>query len=291
VEWVNAIVQGILLGAVYALLACGLSLAFGVMRMVNLAHGDMSILAAYAALVIVSASGVNPFLTLPIVVPLMMIAGYVLQRVLLNRAIDLGPLSPLLITFGLSVILQNVMLDVFSADSRGLDAGQIENASIHVSDAISVGVFSLLTLVTAVVVLGGLGLMLAKTQLGRALRATSDDHAAARLVGIDHRHLYAVAMAIALGTVAVAGIFLGIRTTFGPIDGQIMLISAFEAVIIGGLGSLWGTLVGGIVLGVAQTLGNQISPSYALLAGHLVFLAVLLFRPRGLFAPAGARQS
>jgi branched-chain amino acid transport system permease protein len=290
-DWVNAVVQGVLLGGLYALLATGLSLVFGVMRLVNLAHGDLSILAAYLALVVVSATGLNPFLAIPVVVPLMMLGGYLLQRLLLNRTVDRGPLQPLLITFGLSVIIQNVLLDVFSADSRGLDAGAIENASIHLTDQISIGVFPLLTLVVAVAVLGGLGLMLARTQLGRALRATSDDQTAARIVGIDNRHLYAVALAIALGTVALAGIFLGIRTTFGPSDGPTRLISAFEAVIIGGLGSLWGTLAGGIVLGVAQTLGNQVSPAFQLLAGHLVFLAILIFRPRGLFAPAGARQA
>jgi branched-chain amino acid transport system permease protein len=291
VEWVDAVVQGVLLGALYALLATGLSLVFGVMRMVNLAHGDLSTLAAYLALVVVQATGINPFLALPVVVPLMMALGYLLQRLLLNRSIDHGPLSPLLITFGLSVIIQNVLLDVFSADSRGLDAGAIENESIRFTDQIAVGVFPTLTFVVAVVVLGGLGLVLARTQLGRALRATSDDHTAARLVGIDHRHLYAVALAIALGTVAIAGVFLGIRTTFGPTDGPTRLISAFEAVIIGGLGSLWGTFVGGIVLGVAQAVGNQISPSFQLLAGHLVFLAILMFRPHGLFAPASARQA
>jgi branched-chain amino acid transport system permease protein len=261
------------------------------MRLVNLAHGDLSILAAYLALVVVSATGLNPFLAIPVVVPVMMVVGYVLQRFLLNRSVDHGPLSPLLITFGLSVIIQNVLLDVFSADSRGLDAGQIENASIHLTDAIGIGVFPSVTLLVAVGVLGGLALLLARTQLGRAIRATSDDHTAAQLVGIDNRHVYAVAMAIALGTAAIAGIFLGIRTTFGPSDGPTQLISAFEAVIMGGLGSLWGTLVGGMTLGVAQALGAQISPSLQLLAGHLVFLAVLILRPRGLFAPAGAREA
>lgn len=290
-EWVNAIAQGVLLGGLYALLATGLSLVFGVMRLVNLAQGDLSILAAYLALVIVSATGISPFLTLPIVVPIMMVGGYVLQRTLLNRTVDQGPLPSLLLTFGLAVIIQNVLLDAFTADSRGLDAGAVENASLHVSDEISFGLFSLLTLIMAVAVLGGLSWMLASTQLGRALRAVSDDQGAGRLVGIDDRHLFAVAMAIALGTVAIGGIFLGIRTTFGPVDGPTQLISAFEAVIIGGLGSLWGTLAGGIVLGVAQALGNQVSPSFQLLAGHLVFLAILLFRPRGLFARAGARQA
>lgn len=290
-DWVNAVVQGLLLGGLYALLATGLSLVFGVMRLVNLAHGDLSILAAYLALVVVSATGLNPFLAIPVVVPVMMVGGYVLQRLLLNRSVDHGPLSPLLITFGLSVIIQNVLLDVFSADSRGLDAGQIENASIRLTDTIGIGVFPSVTLLVAVGVLGGLALLLARTQLGRAIRATSDDHTAAQLVGIDNRHLYAVALAIALGTAAIAGVFLGVRTTFGPSDGPIQLISAFEAVIMGGLGSLWGTLVGGMTLGVAQALGAQISPSFQLLAGHLVFLAVLILRPHGLFAPASARQA
>jgi branched-chain amino acid transport system permease protein len=290
-EWVNAVVQGILLGGLYALLATGLSLIFGVMRLVNLAQGDLGILAAYLSLAIVAGTHLNPFLTIPIVVPVMMVGGYLLQRTMLNRTVEGGPLPSLLLTFGLAVIIQNVLLDVFTADSRGLDAGAIENASLLVSDEVSFGVFSLLTLITAVAVLGGLSWMLASTQLGRALRAVSDDQGAARIVGIDNRHLYAIAMAIAFGTVAIGGIFLGIRTTFGPVDGPGQLISAFEAVIIGGLGSLWGTLAGGIVLGVAQALGNQVSPAFQLLAGHLVFLAILLFRPRGLFARAGARQA
>jgi branched-chain amino acid transport system permease protein len=290
VDWVNAVVQGVLLGGLYALLAAGLSLSFGVMRLVNLAHGDFAILAAYLAVVIVSASGVNPFVTLPIVVPIMAVLGYVLQRTLLNRSMMVGQLSPLLVTFGLSVVLQNLLLDIFSADSRGLDAGAIENASLHITDQLSIGAYPLLTFVVAVVVLGSLSLVLARTQLGRALRATSDDHTAARLIGIHNRHLYAIAMAIALGTVAIAGIFIGIRTTFGPVDGPTRLVAAFESVIIGGLGSVWGTLVGGIVLGVAQALGNQISPSFQLLAGHVVFLAILMFRPTGLFPAATARQ-
>ena len=289
-DWINAIVQGVLLGGLYALLAAGLSLSFGVMRLVNLAHGDFAILAAYLSVVIVNATGMNPFVTLPIVVPLMALLGYALQRSLLNRSMMIGPLSPLLVTFGLSVVIQNVLLDIFKADSRGLDAGAIENASIHFSDQVAIGVYPLLTFIVAVLVLGGLSLLLVRTQLGRALRATSDDHTAARLIGIHNRHLYAVAMALALGTVAIAGVFIGIRTTFGPTDGPTRLIAAFEAVIIGGLGSVWGTLVGGIVLGVAQAVGNQISPSFQLLAGHLVFLAILMFRPTGLFPSATARQ-
>jgi branched-chain amino acid transport system permease protein len=290
-EWVNAVVQGILLGGLYALLATGLSLAFGVMRLVNLAHGDLNILAAYLALVVVTATGANPLLSLVLVVPVMMIIGFLLQHVLLNFTLGGGVLPPVLVTFGIAVVVQNVLLDVFSADSQGLDAGTLENASVTITDQISVGVFPLLTLLVAVGVLLGLQFVISRTQLGRALRATSDDTEAARIVGIDHRRIYGIAMAIALGTVAVAGVFLGIRTTFGPSDGPQRLIFAFESVIIGGLGSLWGTLVGGVALGVAQAVGNQVNPAYQILFGHLLFLAVLAFRPSGLFARRTARET
>jgi branched-chain amino acid transport system permease protein len=290
-EWINAVVQGVLLGGLYALLATGLSLVFGVMRLVNLAHGDLGILAAFFALVVVEATGANAILSLVVVVPLMMAIGYVLQRLLLNRTLEGGVLPPLLVTFGLAVVLQNVLLTTFTADSQGLDAGAIERAGLRLTDQLAVGWLPLLTLVVAVGILVGLQLFLDRTSLGRALRATADDAPAARLVGIDDRHIFAIAMAIALGTVAIGGVFLGIRTTFGPLDGPARLIFAFEAVIIGGLGSLWGTLVGGIILGVAQALGNQIDPAYQILAGHLVFLAVLVLRPSGLFARPTTRAA
>jgi branched-chain amino acid transport system permease protein len=290
-DWLNAVAQGVLLGGMYALLATGLSLVFGVMRLVNLAQGDLTILSAFLVLSLVEATGIGPFTALIIVVPLMMVGGYALQRLLLNRTLDRGVLPPILVTFGLAVILQNTLLGVYSADSQGLDAGSIESASVSVTDGLSIGVFPVLTLVVAVAILVGLQQLLGRTQLGRALRATADDRDAARLTGIDDRHIYALATALAFGTVAVAGVFLGIRTTFGPFDGPVRLIFAFEAVVIGGLGSLWGTLVGGVILGVAQTLGNQVNPSFQILAGHLVFLAVLAFRPSGIFSRAGVRPS
>jgi len=290
-EWVNAVVQGVLLGGLYALLATGLSLSFGVMRLVNLAHGDLGMLAAYLSLVSVSMVGIGPLESLVVVVPAVMILGYVLQRGLLNFTLRGGVLPPLLVTFGLAVIIQNALLTMFSADSQGLDAGPIETASLAITDQIAVGWLPLLTLAVAVGILVALQLVLSRTGLGRALRAASDDGEAARMVGINNRHIYAVAMAIALGTVAIGGIFLGIRTTFGPADGPARLIFAFESVIIGGLGSLWGTLVGGIILGISQTVGGQISPAYQLLAGHLVFLVILLLRPTGLFALPGAREA
>lgn len=290
-DWLNAIIQGILLGGLYALLATGLSLVFGVMRLVNLAQGDLTVLAAFLALSLVEATGVNPLVSLLAVVPLLMIGGYLLQRLVLNFTLGRGVLPPVLVTFGLAVILQNVLLGVYSADSQGLDAGPLEGSSLQLTGQLAVGWFPLITLGVAVLILVGLQLLIGRTALGRSLRATADDPDAASLVGIDDRHVYAVAMALALGTVAIAGVFLGIRTTFAPSDGPVRLIFAFEAVVIGGLGSLWGTLVGGIVLGVAQALGNQVGPGYQVLAGHLVFLIVLIFRPSGLFARPTLRRA
>ena len=286
VGWVDTVVQGLLLGGLYALFATGLSLIFGVMRIVNLAHGDLSILAAFLAVVAVESLGLHPFAALLLVAPLMAGLGYGLQRLLLNRLLGRGILPPILVTFGLSIIIQNVLLEVFSADSRRLNPGGIETASVAIGGQLAVGWFPLITLAVAVLVLLGLQGLIGRLPVGRALRATSDDQETAELMGIDNRRLYGLAMALSLGIVAVAGVFLGIRTTFTFASGPDRLLFAFEAVIIGGLGSLWGTLVGGAVLGVAQTVGAKLSPGWGILTGHLVFLAVLLFRPQGLFAKA-----
>ena len=286
VGWVDTVVQGLLLGGLYALFATGLSLIFGVMRIVNLAHGDLSILAAFLAVVAVESLGLHPFAALLLVAPLMAGLGYGLQRLVLNRLLGRGILPPILVTFGLSIIIQNVLLEVFSADSRRLNPGGIETASVAIGGQLAVGWFPLLTLAVAVLVLLGLQGLIGRLAVGRALRATSDDQETAELMGIDNRRLYGLAMALSLGIVAVAGVFLGIRTTFTFASGPDRLLFAFEAVIIGGLGSLWGTLVGGAVLGVAQTVGAKLSPGWGTLTGHLVFLAVLLFRPQGLFAKA-----
>jgi branched-chain amino acid transport system permease protein len=280
-DWLNAIVQGVLLGGFYALFATGLSLVFGVMRIVNLAHGDLSVLAAYVALLLADHAGLNPFVAALVVVPTMAAGGFALQLGLLNFTLDSG-LAPLLATFGLAIIIQNALQQAFSGNAQRLHPGAIETDSIRVTGQISIGWFPLVTLIAAVLLLVGLQVVIRTTSLGRALRATSDDQQAAQLVGIDNRRLYGFAMAISLATVAVAGIFLAIRTSFTPTTGPLRLIFAFEAVIIGGLGSLWGTLLGGIVLGVSQSIGAQISPGWDVLAGHLVFLAVLLVRPTGL---------
>ncbi len=282
-DLLDAVVQGVLLGGLYALYATGLSLIFGVMRLVNLAHGDLSILAAFLALVVVRAAGINPLLALLVVVPAMFALGYLLQRGVLNLTLGRGILPPVLVTFGLSIIIQNLLLEVFSADSQRLNPGGIETASVAIGGRLAVGWFPLITFALAVLIVVGLQLFIGRTSLGRALRATSDDQEVAELMGIDNRRLYGLAMAISLGMVAVAGVFLGIRTTFVPSSGPDRLLFAFEAVIIGGLGSLWGTLAGGVILGVAQTIGAALSPGWGVLTGHLVFLTVLLVRPTGLF--------
>jgi branched-chain amino acid transport system permease protein len=284
VAWVDTIVQGILLGGLYALFATGLSLIFGVMRLVNLAHGDFSILAAFLAVVTVQMLDVGPLLALGLVVPVMAAIGYGLQRLVLNRLLGRGILPAVLVTFGLSVVIQNGLLETFSADSHRLNAGGLETASLPLGGGIAVGWFPLLTFAVAVLLLVGLHLLIGRTALGRAFRAASDDGETAELMGIDNDRLYGLAMALSLAIVAVAGVFLGIRTTFTFASGPDRLLFAFEAVIIGGLGSLWGTLVGGVILGVAQTTGARFSPGWGVLAGHLVFLAVLLLRPSGLFA-------
>jgi branched-chain amino acid transport system permease protein len=282
-DWINTVVQGVLIGGLYAMFAAGLSLIFGVMRLVNIAHGDFIVLAAYLALVVTETLGIGPLPALLIVVPLMAAIGYALQRGLLNRTLGDDLLPPLLVTFGLSVIIQNGLLELFTADSRRLQAGAIEVASLPVAQGISVGVLPLLQFVAAIAVIGGLQALFYRTAFGRAFRATSDDPAVAQLMGLDNRHVFALAMALSLAVVAIAGVLLAVRTNFDPAIGPARLIFGFEAVIIGGLGNLWGTLAGGIVLGVAQAIGAKLDPGWQLLAGHLAFLLVLAVKPEGLF--------
>jgi branched-chain amino acid transport system permease protein len=285
-EWLNAVLQGTLLGGLYALLAAGLSLMFGVMRIVNLAHGVLAVLAAYLGVILTTEFGIPAFATLVIVVPVMFGVGWLIQMGLLNLSIVRGGLAPILVTFGLAVVITNLLQEIFTADFRSIQAGAIATDSIQINDQISIGVFPLLTFVVGVVVIVALQVFLSRTRSGRAMRASSDDKDAALLMGIDNRRIYALATAIAIATVGLAGVFLGIRTQFSPTYGDVTLIFAFEAVIIGGLGSLWGTLLGGVVLGIAQAVGAQINPAYGVLFGHLVFLAILAFRPTGLLPKA-----
>ena len=286
--WVNAIVQGILVGGLFALFATGLSLGFGVMRLVNLAHGDLAVLAAFIAFSLSTTLDVNPLLTLVIVLPGAFVVGVVLQRLVFDRVVGVDPAFAIVATFGLSIVIQNALLEKYTADTRGLNVGELETNSITVNDQISIGWLPLMTFLCGVGVLGALALFLKRTKMGRAFRATSDDPEAARLMGIDNRRVYAVALGIAIATVALAGVLLGAQTSFDPFIGPSRLIYAFEAVIIGGLGSLWGTLAGGITLGVAQALGREYNSQWGELTGHAVFLAVLAFRPMGMFGKVPA---
>jgi len=283
--WLDTFIQGILLGGLYALFAAGLSLVFGIMRLVNLAHGDLIVLAAFLILVLVSALGLNPFVAALVAMPVMFAIGWGLQFYLLNRTLGADILPPLLVTFGLSIVIQNGLLEGFSADSRRISIGGLESASVALGP-INVGVMPLLTLASAVAVIVGLNQLFYRTSLGRAFRATSDDPVTAGLMGIQPKRIFATATGIAMVVVTIAALYLGTRANFDPTIGPARLIYAFEAVIIGGLGSLWGTLAGGIVIGVAQTFGAAINPEWQILAGHLAFLLVLLVRPRGLFPRA-----
>jgi branched-chain amino acid transport system permease protein len=281
-DWLNILIQGALLGGLYALFAIGLSLSFGIMRLVNIAHGDLIVLSAYVALMVVNATGMHPIVSLVAVVPVMFVLGYLLQRGLLNLTLSGGLLPPLLVTFGISVIIENLLLQLVGADTHRLHAGAIETESVQFG-GIAVGLYPLAVFATAAVSIAGLQLLFYRTALGRAFRATSDDADTAELMGVDNRHLYAVAMAIAMIFTALAGVLMAIRSTFDPTAGPIRLIFAFEAVIIGGLGSLWGTLLGGMVLGIAQAIGAALSPTWQILAGHVAFLLILLVRPSGFF--------
>ena len=280
--WVNAIVQGILLGGLYALFACGLSLMFGVMRVVNLAHGDLAVLAAYLALAVITGLHVPVLWSALVVAPLFGVVGYAVQRFVIQRSLDVSPLTTLLVTFGLSIVIQNALLEGVSANSRSLPTGWLASASFQVNSQLSIAYESVIVFSVAVVVLISLQLFLSRARLGRQVRAAADDLEAASIVGVNVRHVYGIAAAIAFATVALAGVAFGMYSSFDPAAGPQRLIFAFEAVVIGGVGSLWGTLLGGMILGVAQVLGAQVDSSFGVLAGHLVFLALLALRPNGL---------
>lgn len=284
IEWIDTVIQGVLLGGLYALFAIGLSITYGVMRLVNIAHGDFIVLAAYLALWPVTALGVHPFVAILPVAAVMFGVGYVLQRVLLNRTIGPDILPPLLVTFGLSILIQNGLLETFTADAKSLQIGELATASLRFGESIAVGWLPLIVFGVAVALTLAVDALFSRTPVGMALRATSDDPATAGLMGIRAKHVYALALGLSFALVAVGGVFAGIRTTFSPDAGPASLLYAFEAVVIGGLGSLWGTFAGAVILGVAQALGAKFDAGMGVLAGHLVFLLVLLLKPSGLFA-------
>ena len=282
--WVNAVIQGVLQGGIYALIACGLSLAFGVMRVVNLAHGDLAVVAGYIAVGVIAVTHIPVLWSFVIVVPIMAAAGYVLQRTLIQGALDRSVLTTLMVTFGLSVVIENALLQFYTANSRGLGTGNaFITSSFSLGSQIQIAYLLVLIFAVAVVVLLGLQYFLSRSRYGRLIRAVADDKEAAQLAGVDYRHVFGVAAAIAFGTVALGGIAYGMYSQLAPTTGtDTILLFAFAAVVIGGLGSLWGTLLGGVVLGVAQQIGAQINISDETLAGFIVFLAVLVIRPQGL---------
>lgn len=281
--WVNAVIQGLLLGGQYALIACGLSLTFGVMRIVNLAHGDLAVCGAYLGLVLSTALGVPVWVVLPLLLPGAFVVGALAQMLLLGPALRHGALAPVLVTFGLSVMIENLLQVAATSDPRGLNGGSLAVASFRVTGRITVSWLFVCAFLAAVVVLSGLQILLSRTSWGRKVRATADDPDTARLVGIRVLPLFATVAGVAVGTAALAGVFIGTIGTFDPFAGSGTLIFAFEAVVIGGIGSLWGTLAGGMALGVTQSVVGQVNQAYAVLAVHLLFLAVLAVRPAGLF--------
>jgi branched-chain amino acid transport system permease protein len=281
--WVDAIIQGVLTGGLYALFATGLSLMFGVMNVVNLAHGDLAVIAGYIAIGIIAVTHVPVLWSFLIVVPVMAVLGYVLQRTLIQSALDRSVLTTLLVTFGLSVVIENGLLQFFTANSRGIGVGSPLVSGSFKLGSIQIGYLLVVVFAVAVVVLLGLQYFLSRSRYGRLIRAVADDREAAQLSGADYRHVFGIAAALAFGTVALGGVSYGMYSQLSPTTGtDTILLFAFAAVVIGGLGSLWGTLLGGVVLGVAQQIGAQINISYEVLAGYLVFLAVLVLRPQGL---------
>ncbi len=280
-EFLNSVIQGFLIGGLYALFAAGLSLVFGIMRIVNLAHGDLIIAGSFLTFFVVSSLNLPIWISICCVLPLMAGAGYVLQRGLLNHTVGNDVLPPLLVTFGISIILQNVLLQIFTADNRKIDLGEIEIMSLQVGP-IAMGWYAIIILGIAIVVIGGLEVISYRTRLGRVLRATTDDPEIARLMGVKTEHVFGLAMAIAMIICAIAAILFSAWTSFTPLSGPSRLLIAFEVVVIGGMGSIWGTLIGGVVLGVAQAVGGYLDPAWQNLAGHIAFIIILLIRPSGI---------
>ena len=277
----ETLVQGLLLGGLYALFAQGQSLIFGVMRLTNTAHGDFVILGAFATVSLVLL-GLSPWVALLATLPLAAALGFGLQRFVLNGTLGKDPLPSLVVTFGLSIVIQNLLLELFSADPRSIDTGGFNTQSWALTSELSVGVLPLLILVLALAVTAGLQWLFGRTALGRSFRAVSDDREIAELMGLNARTVYALATAIAFALIGLAGALQAMRTTVSPSDGPMLLLFAFEAVIMGGMGSFWGTLAGAMLLGITQQVGFRLDPGWGIWAGHMVFLVILVLRPQGL---------
>jgi len=278
---IETLLGGLMLGALYALFGLGLSLSLGVMKMINIAHGDLIVLGAYLCSTVMQLAGVGPFVSLIAVVPMMFVFGYVLQRVLLNRVVGKGTLSSLLLTFGVSIVLQNVLQEIFTADTRSLQAGDLALHGFDIA-GVSVGLLPLLSTLISVLIFAGTSWLIGHSHLGRQARAIADDPGTARLVGVNDRNFFALVTGFVLAVIALAAVMYGIRTPFSPTAGPERLLYSFEAVVLGGLGNVWGTFIGGLIIGVAQLFGTKISSGLGPFFGHLVFLIALLARPQGL---------
>ena len=276
--------NGILLGGFYALLGIGMTMIFGIVGLTNLAHGEFVILGAYASSILATALGVEPILTLAVTVPLMFLAGWGIQKLLINRVIDKGSEPALLVTFGLSIILQDVFLLLFSADAQHIFASY----SLRTWNfaGLSVSVLNVILFAISIVCLGLFALFLNKSYTGRAIRAVSDDPEAARLSGINVRRIYAVAMGLAMATAAVSGLCVGLKWTFHPSAGGDYLLISFIVVVIGGMGSVSGALLAGLFFGLVQVFGGA---SYGMLISYIMLLIMLTFRPGGLLGREGGR--
>jgi branched-chain amino acid transport system permease protein len=281
-DLITPILNGILLGGLYTIIALGLSLVFGVMKLINMAHGDLVILGSYFAYALLSAFGIDPILSLVVGIPLLFIIGFSIQKYLMDRVFSKSLEAPLIIAFGLSLVFQNVFQLIFSPLSRGLTTSYALE-SIIIGD-IYIPIVYLLNIIVALIVMLALGLFLKKTYTGQAIVAASQDIMAAQLFGINTSRIFAITFGIAGAIAAVAGVFLGLTFPFTPISGIAFLIIAFGVVILGGLGSIRGTFIGGIILGLAQTLSaHLIGASAQMLAIYIIVLVLLAVRPQGLF--------
>jgi branched-chain amino acid transport system permease protein len=276
-------IQGVLLGGLYCLFALGQSLMFGVMRLTNTAQGDFIVLGGFAAIALATVLPWHPGVLVVLLVPLAFGAGWLLQRHVLNATLGRDPLPSLVVTFGLAVLIQNALLELFSADPRSLDSAGLSTRSVTLPGEVAIGVLPLVILATALAATAALQWLFGRTAVGRSFRAVSDDREIAELMGLDAKKVYALATGIAFVLILVAGVLQAMRTTVSPSDGPLLLLFAFEAVIIGGMGSFWGTFVGAMVLGLTQQIGFRLDPGWGIWFGHLVFLALLVVRPQGLF--------
>lgn len=263
--------------------ALGLAVSVGVLRFINVAHGDLIVLISFIFLSLTETLGLPLWLSVPLLLPIGAFVGWALQRGLFQRAADHNEMQIILVTFGLSVVIQNALQGIYGADTQKVTAGGIELLSLRVTDTLNIGVLPLMVFVTAIAMIFALEQFLYRTRLGTMVRAIADDPASARLVGLSATKLFAVAMAVVGLTVAIAGGYMAIWTNFDPTSGPSRLLIAFEVVVLAGLGSFWGVLAGGIIIAGAQTIGASYDSAFQVLGGHIVFLLIFLFRPQGLF--------